>query len=99
MVFSGEAGIPNFEYLSETLWGKSVEGGKDIDSAVVGEECNYHYTPLEMKKGTLVIFNGDLMHTSGSNETNNDRVAYVFSIVDGALECPDDTYMKASISL
>lgn len=102
MVTSGEAGIPRFEDLSKPLWARGVEeGGKEIDSAVFGEhqKREYHYTPLEVKKGTLIIFNGNLMHTSGPNESDQDRVAYMFSIVDGTLECPDDTYMKASVSL
>ena len=78
---------------------KGVEGGKEIDSAVVGEERKYHYTPLEVKKGTLAVFNGNSMHTSGSNESNNHRAAYMLSIVDGALECPEYCYMKAAVNL
>ena len=102
MATSGEAGIvPRFEDLSKPLWVKGMEGGKEIDSAVFGEyqKREYHYTPLEVKKGTLIIFNGNLVHTIGPNESDQDRVAYMFSIVDGTLECPDDTYMKASVSL
>jgi Phytanoyl-CoA dioxygenase (PhyH) len=58
------------------------------------EQKEYEYQPLEVKKGTLVIFHGNLMHTSGMNRSEKNRISYTFSVIDSDVECPDDCYMK-----
>ena len=54
----------------------------------------YEYQPLEVKKGTLVLFHKNLMHTSGMNTSEKSRIAYTFRIIDGSMKCPDDSYTK-----
>ena len=51
------------------------------------------YTPLEVKKGSLVLFHGNLMHQSGVNRSERDRAAYTFSIIEGKSEVPTDSYI------
>ena len=85
----GEGGQPRFENLKTPLWAK----GAHRTVTEVGQ-TQYEYQPLEVKKGTLVLFHGNLMHRSGMNKSEKSRIAYTFSIIDGNAECPDDSYMK-----
>ena len=82
-------GQPRFEDLKESLWAKGVH-----DRGIEGEKMEHEYQPLEVKKGTLILFHGNLMHTSGTNRSEKSRIAYTFSIIDGDAECPDDSYVK-----
>lgn len=85
----GDIGLPKFEDLKEPLW---AEGGGDKRSEV--RPLKYEYKPLEVKRGTLVVFHGNLMHTSVANKSQKSRIAYTFSIINGEAECPEDSYMK-----
>lgn len=49
---------------------------------------------MEVKKGTLVLFLGSLMHKSAANKSEKDRVAYTFSIVEGSSTFPIDMYVR-----
>ena len=40
-------------------------------------------TPLEAKKGTLILLHGRLPHQSGNNLSNKSRQAYTLHIIDG----------------
>ena len=73
--------------METPLWAKGGEGGERGSRERPRE---YQYTPLEVKKGALILFHGNLMHQSGANRSRRDRAAYVFSIVEGQLECPSD---------
>ena len=42
----------------------------------------------------MILFDGDLMHKSAANKSQTDRIAYMFSIVEGEAKCTTDTYMK-----
>lgn len=68
--------------------------GGGCDRGIGVRPMKYEYKPLEVKRGALVVFHGNLMHTSGSNKSQTSRIAYTFSIIDGDAECPDDSYMK-----
>lgn len=85
----GDIGLPKFEDLKEPLW---AEGGGDKGSKV--RPLKYEYRPLEVKRGALVVFHGNLMHTSEANKSQKSRIAYTFSIINGEAECPEDSYMK-----
>ena len=39
-------------------------------------------TPIETKKGSLVIFDGNLVHKSDENKSNDQRHVYTFHIID-----------------
>ena len=85
----GENGEPKFEALETPLWARGARStAKEV------ERMEYEYEPLEVKKGSLVLFHGNLMHRSAKNQSEKSRTSYVFSIIDGNRECPDDTYMK-----
>jgi phytanoyl-CoA hydroxylase len=84
-----EGGKPNSEDLETPLWAK----GAHRTANEVGQ-TEYHYQPLEVKKGTLVLFHGNLMHTSGMNKSEKSKIAYAFSVIDGDAECLEDSYMK-----
>ena len=85
----GEDGLPKFEELKTPLWASGA-----LRTAHEAVQTQYEYQPLEVKKGSLVLFHGNLMHTSELNRSEKNRVAYTFSIIDGDAECPDDSYMK-----
>lgn len=91
---TGSNGQPTFKDLNGPLWARGADG-----SQVDAGHTMYNYKPLEVKQGTLVIFHGNLMHTSEMNKSGRDRLAYTFSIVENGLECPEDTYMKPLTSL
>ena len=82
----GRGGRATFESLEEPLWADNVRHQEMT--------TEYEYTPLEAKKGTLILFHGNLMHKSETNRSNHSRIAYMFSIVEGGLKCPDNLYMK-----
>lgn len=85
----GDNGLPKFEDLKAPLWAGS--GG---DRVVRARPTEYEYKPLQVKKGSLILFHGNLMHTSGSNKSGTSRIAYTFSIIDSDAKCPEDSYMK-----
>lgn len=85
----GDHGLPKFEDLKVPLW-----AGGGGDKGIRVRPMKYEYEPLEVKRGALVVFHGNLMHTSGSNKSQKSRIAYTFSIIDGNAECPEDSYMK-----
>ncbi|KAL8770613.1 MAG: hypothetical protein Q9209_003681 [Squamulea sp. 1 TL-2023] len=80
----GKDGVPRFVELDTPLWAKGSVGD-------IGGE--YEYEALEVKKGTLVLFHGNLMHRSGKNGSGRNRMAYTFSVVEGGVECPEDSYV------
>ena len=82
----GDNGQPMFKDLEAPLWAK---GAYRIE-----KKGEYEYQPLVVKRGTLVLFHGNLMHMSGVNKSAKSRTAYSFSIIDDNVECPDDSYMK-----
>lgn len=85
----GDHGVPKFEDLKAPLW-----AGEGADKSIKSGPRKYEYEPLEVKRGGLVVFHGNLMHTSGSNKSQKSRMAYTFSIIDGNAECLEDSYMK-----
>ncbi|KAL8673983.1 MAG: hypothetical protein Q9168_001626 [Polycauliona sp. 1 TL-2023] len=83
-----EDGFPKFVHLPKPLWAKGVVA--DEDKTV---PADYEYEALEVKKGTLILFHGNLMHKSEANKSEKSRMAYTFSIIDGVAECPQDSYV------
>ena len=59
-----------------------------------GEKQEYDFEPLEVAKGTLVLFHGNLLHRSGRNRSGKGRMAYTFSVVDGDAYMPENSLMK-----
>lgn len=83
-------GQPKFEDLAVPVWAKGAEA--------VGEgrgmEREYEYRALEVKKGTLVVFHGNLLHKSGINMSAKNRIAYNFNVIEGEGDCGEDAYLK-----
>lgn len=52
------------------------------------------FVPLEVAKGTLVIFSGTLIHKSEPNHSNNDRNAYTFHVIEGQAEYANDNWLQ-----
>ena len=84
----GKGGLTQAKELETLLWAKGVEGGERGSRE---RQREYQYTPLEVKKGALILFHGNLMHQSGANRSQRDRTAYVLSILEGRLGCPSDS--------
>ncbi|KAI4173151.1 MAG: hypothetical protein LQ343_003078 [Gyalolechia ehrenbergii] len=84
-----ENGRPKFENLLTPLWAKDVEGPH-----VALPQKEYEYRALEVKKGTLVLFHGNLMHKSGTNMSEKNRISYNFNIIEGSGDCSDNSYLK-----
>lgn len=87
-LITAEGGLPRFVDLDTPL------GAKGVPATVAKVGATNEYKALEVKKGTLVLFHGNLMHKSGPNKSDVNRMAYTFSIINGNLECPDDSYTK-----
>lgn len=88
----GRDGRATFESLKEPLWADDVRHQK-----MIAGQTEYEYRALEAKKGTLILFHGNLIHKSETNRSNHSRIAYMFSIVEGGLKCPDNLYMKPTM--
>ncbi len=79
--------------LNEPIWANGSRRDEEENGREDEKEV-YVYTPLEVKKGSLVLFHGNLMHQSGANRSQKDRAAYTFSIVEGKSEVPSDSYIR-----
>ena len=92
-LIKGDDGVPVFEDLAPPLW---AEGAQEVDAEVRHVEPRYR--ALEVKRGTLVLFHGNLLHKSGLNTSEKNRLAYTFSIIEGegGVKCPDDSFLKPS---
>ena len=53
-------------------------------------------TPVEVKKGTLVLLHGRLPHYSCENKSNKSRHAYTFHVIDGNCEYPEFNWLQRS---
>ena len=84
-----EDGSSKFVNLATPLWAPGVRSSE----ANLGP-MQYEYQALEVKKGTLVLFDGNLVHKSALNTSEKNRVAYTFNIIEGHAACPDDSYLK-----
>ena len=56
-------------------------------------------TPLEVKKGSLVILHGRLPHYSCENKSNKSRHAYTLHVIDGSCEYPKFNWLKRPSSM
>lgn len=52
------------------------------------------FVPLEVPKGTLVIFDGKLIHKSAPNSSKKDRNAYTFHVMSGTAHYPADNWLQ-----
>jgi phytanoyl-CoA hydroxylase len=50
--------------------------------------------PLEVKKGSLIIFSGTLVHKSHPNRSLTDRNAYTFHVISGDAHYPADNWLQ-----
>ena len=80
--------MPKFINSAAPLWVQRVSS----PTPTMGQ-TEFEYLAL-MKKGTLVLFDGNLMHKSAPNKSDKDRIAYTFNIIEGNAKFPDDSYMK-----
>ena len=55
------------------------------------EETN---TPLEVKKGTLVLLHGRLPHYSCENKSNKSRHAYTLHVIDGKCKYSENNWLQ-----
>lgn len=51
-------------------------------------------TPVEVKKGTLVLLHGRLPHYSCENKSNKSRHAYTFHVIDGNADYPKENWLQ-----
>ena len=70
-----------------------VQGGDEKKREEGKQQQEHSYIPLFVPKGTLILFHGNLMHRSGLNKSENNRIAYTCCIVEGNAEAPGDSYM------
>ena len=54
----------------------------------------HEFEKLEVKAGTLVLMHGSLLHASEANLSGNNRIAFNFSVVEGTLPWPADSYLR-----
>ncbi|KAL8965907.1 MAG: hypothetical protein Q9183_003622, partial [Haloplaca sp. 2 TL-2023] len=63
-------GQPTFVDLRSPVWAKEAV---DKSDAAAGKD--HEYKPLEVKKGTLILFDGNLLHKSGINKSEKNRTS------------------------
>ena len=49
--------------------------------------------PLEVERGTVVLFDGNLPHKSDANRSQRRRPAYTLHVVDGACDYAADNWL------
>ena len=54
---------------------------------------------LEVKKGTLIVFNGEFPHLSEANHSGTSRHAYTLHAVDGGAHYPQSNWIQRPASL
>jgi len=52
------------------------------------------FVPVEVKKGSVVIFHGRLCHKSDENKSQKSRHAYVFHMVDESAKWDKDNWLR-----
>jgi phytanoyl-CoA hydroxylase len=57
------------------------------------------FVPLEVPKGTLVVFGGNLPHGSGPNRSDHSRHAYSLHVIDGTKPYPATNWLQRDPSL
>ena len=77
-----------FVELEKPVWARGVSCGEEGK----GKDGGYEYRPLEVIAGTLIIINVNLLHMSGKNKSERDRMAW-------DLECPGDASIKPGACL
>ncbi|KAL8707957.1 MAG: hypothetical protein Q9220_007100 [cf. Caloplaca sp. 1 TL-2023] len=87
-------GQPNFETLDTPLWAREAAVNRPPAAAAEIVKGDYKYRALEVKAGTLILFHGNLLHKSGANMSEKNRIAYNFNIVDGGARFPENGYMR-----
>ena len=63
---------------------------KEIDTTPYGKID----TPLEVKKGTLIVIDGKLPHLSGMNMSSKSRHAYTLHIIDGKCDYKNTNWLQ-----
>jgi phytanoyl-CoA hydroxylase len=53
-------------------------------------------TPLEVKKGTLIVLHGLLPHLSRENRSSKSRHAYTLHVIDASSDYPKDNWLQRS---
>jgi len=53
-------------------------------------------TPLEVKKGSLILLHGRLPHCSSENKSDNSRHAYTLHVIDGECKYPTFNWLQRS---
>ena len=88
-------GQPRFEDLERAVWAREAGHVEQEEWERTKEKGRvYEYKPLEVQKGTLVVFHGNLLHKSGINKSEKNRMAYNFNIVEGEGFIDEDGYLK-----
>ena len=82
-------GRPEFVQLQKSVWDRMAQ-----DKSAEFQRRQYDFQPLEVKRGTLVLFHGNLLHASGANWSGKGRMSYIFTVIDGSLDNPEDAYIK-----
>ena len=59
------------------------------------QQKEHSYIPLSVPKGTLILFHGNLLHRSGWNKSEKNRIAYTCCVIEGSAELPRDSYMMS----
>lgn len=87
-------GQPKFEDLETPVWAQGAKVELSEGGEKKGEERKHEYKALEVKKGTLILFHGNLLHKSGINLSGKNRIAYNFNVIEGEGDGEEDAYLK-----
>ena len=88
-----EHGMPSFE-PQEPIFAEIQGVSAEAPELKRDEEGEHVYKDLEVKAGTLVLRQGNLIHTSAANTSDKSRVAFNFGVVEGTLKWEQDNYLQ-----
>ena len=83
----------------KSRWVRAPESGMHFDVFDSTPWPEEKLVPLEVGKGTLIVLNGLLPHTSQENKSAKSRHAYTLHVISGNSRYPADNWLQRSASM
>ncbi len=97
-------GSQRWELFSRYVRNEHKPGNSYVDlkgNSLSADEMTKLYTwpkemfvPLPMKRGSLILFPGTLVHASGPNKSERSRYAYTFHVISGLADYPPNNWLQ-----
>ncbi len=83
----------------KSVWKRNAQGGMSFDVFDSTPWPEERLVPLEVSKGTLIVLNGLLPHTSLANRSAKSRHAYTLHVISAVSQYPESNWLQRSAGL